>query len=266
TGFTGPGCPAGRTLYLHTSPEFPMKRLLASGSGPIFQICKVFRDGERGSRHHPEFSLLEWYRPGFDLTRLMDEVAALLDAACGSSLPVRRLSYAGLFLETLGFDPHRDDPAAFCAQEFPASQPPLLDGRTAWLDYLLTHQIEPRLKGQGVVMVYDYPASQAALARVRPGTPPLASRFEVYLDGMELANGFHELNDAAEQRRRFAADSDQRAALGKHPVPPDERFLQAIDAGLPDCAGVALGLDRWLMWQLGLEHIDQVLAFPFERA
>ncbi|CAK0782170.1 Elongation factor P--(R)-beta-lysine ligase [Gammaproteobacteria bacterium] len=266
TRVTGPGSPAGRNLYLHTSPEFPMKRLLASGSGPIFQICKVFRDGERGSRHHPEFSLLEWYRPGFDQMRLMDEVTALLDAIGGPSRMVRRLSYAELFLETLGLDPHWDDPAVFCAEQFPVSQRLVLSDRTAWLDYLLTHHIEPRLRGQGVVMVYDYPANQAALARVRPGMPALASRFEVYLDGIELANGFHELNDAVEQRRRFADDATQRVALGKPLVPSDERFLRAIDAGLPDCAGVALGLDRWLMWQLGVEHIDQVLAFPLERA
>ncbi|MCW8907107.1 MAG: EF-P lysine aminoacylase EpmA [Sedimenticola sp.] len=269
TRFTGPRAADGLPLYLHTSPEFAMKRLLAAGSGPIYQICKVFRDGEAGARHNPEFTLLEWYRPGFDHHRLMDEVEALLLHLVPESHPARRLSYQALFQQYLQIDPQQASIGDLrrCAESqglADAGRLQLAD-RDAWLDLLLSHYIEPRL-GQGACFVYDYPASQAALARIRPGSPPLAERFELYLDGIELANGFHELTDAAQQRARFEQECEARQRSGLPEVPMDHRMLQALEHGLPRSAGVALGIDRLLMWLGGASHIGEVLAFSLDRA
>lgn len=269
TTFTGPQAAAGLPLYLHTSPEFAMKRLLAAGSGPIYQICKVFRDGEAGARHNPEFTLLEWYRPGFDHHRLMDEVEALLLHLVPESTPARRLSYQALFQQYLDIDPHRATPEELrhCAegQGLADAGRLQLETRDAWLDLLLSHYIEPRL-GDGACFVYDYPASQAALARIRPGSPSLAERFELYLDGVELANGFHELTDAAQQRARFEQECEVRKQSGLPAVPMDHRLLQALEQGLPSSAGVALGIDRLLMQLSGASHIGEVLAFSLDRA
>ncbi len=269
TRYSGPGAANGRTLYLHTSPEFPMKRLLAAGSGAIFQICRVFRDGESGRFHNPEFTLLEWYRPGCDHHRLMDDVAALVQALLPAPAVEERISYTALFHRHLGIDPFVLPPQALRLvagnQGVPGVDSLDLPDRDSWLDLLMTHCIEPALP-PGLCFIYDYPASQASLARIRSGDPPVSERFELYLDGLELANGFHELRDAAEQRRRFQHDLVRRRELGK-PLPPlDERFLSALEAGLLDCAGVALGIDRLLMRVTGASHIDQVLAFPLERA
>jgi len=247
-----------------------MKRLLAAGSGPIFQICKVFRDHERGRLHHPEFSLVEWYRLAWDHRRLMGEVAELVRCALDApGLPVEEVSYRHLFLDRLGLDPWHSDPdglrSAAVGQGIQGADG--LDlGTDGWLDLLLTHCLEATLGRGCMTFVYDYPPSQAALAQVRPGPEPVGERFELYVEGMELANGFHELTDADEQRRRFATDIDRRLASGR-PVPPlDQAFLAALDAGIPSAAGVALGLDRLLMVKTGARHIDQVLAFPVERA
>ncbi len=268
TLYTGPLAPGGKRLYLHTSPEFPMKRLLAAGSGPIYQICRVFRDGEAGRFHNPEFTLLEWYRPGFDCHRLMDEVAALLQTLFSGDLAERRFSYAQLFQHHLAVDPHTAtaDHLADIArvQGIPGVEALMLP-RDGWLDLLMTHCIEPKLPA-GLCFIHDYPASQAALARIRPGEPPVAERFELYLDGLELANGFHELADAREQRRRFQAEVAQRQQEGRPGPPMDQRLLAALEAGLPDCSGVALGIDRLLMRLTGASHIDEVLAFPLQRA
>lgn len=269
TCYTGPGAASGRELYLHTSPEFPMKRLLAAGSGPIYQICKVFRDGEAGRIHNPEFTLLEWYRPGFNQHQLMDEVARLIQAVLPSSGPVHRVSYAELFQSHLGIDPHNSSAGQLrlCAieQQIPGADSLALTTADAWLDLLLTHCIEPRLE-RGLCFVYDYPATQASLAKIRPGDPAVAERFELYLDGLEIANGFHELADAVEQRSRFEQELLRRRDEGCPQVPMDEYLLQALDAGLPDCSGVALGIDRLLMQVMGVGNIDQVIAFPFARA
>ena len=263
--------PDGPPRFLHTSPELPMKRLLAAGSGDIWQLARVFRDGERGRLHHPEFTLLEWYRVGWDPRRLMAEVAelvtTLLDGHALQSLET--LSYREAFVVHAGLDPFTSGPDAWRA----AAERHAIEGvgfdaldLDGWRDLLLTHAVEPRL-GQGrLTFVHDYPASQAALARVRDGDPPLAERFELYWQGIELANGFHELLDAAEQRRRVAADLEHRRAQGLPEVPVDVRFLAALEAGMPACAGVALGIDRLLMLKLGLDSIDEVLAFPVERA
>jgi lysyl-tRNA synthetase class 2 len=247
-----------------------MKRLLAAGAGPVYQICKVFRDGERGRLHHPEFSLLEWYRPGWDHWRLMDEVAGLVRCVLERpAMPVETLAYRDLFLSRLRLDPFRagsDELRERALAEGLAGAEGLDLDRDGWLDLLLTHRLEDGLGRGRMTFVHDYPASQAALARIRPGPQPVAERFELYLEGLELANGFHELTDAGEQRRRFERDLATRRAMGLRAPPVDERFLAALEAGMPEAAGVALGLDRLLMVVTGAGHIDEVLAFPIERA
>ncbi len=264
----GAGEGQGPGHSLQTSPEFAMKRLLAAGSGPIYQVCKAFRGGERGRRHNPEFSLLEWYRPGFGYHQLMDEVAALVRTLAGDpDLAEERLTYRELF-DRLGVDPHRATPAelqAVAEAQGIGGAAGLDLPRDAWLDLLLTHCLEADLGRGRLSFLYDYPETQAALARVRPGEPPVAERFELYWEGMELANGFQELTDPEEQRRRFVQEQERHRARGQEAPALDERFLAALASGLPPCAGVALGLDRLLMVLSGATHIDQVLAFPWER-
>lgn len=258
--------------YLHTSPEFPMKRLLAAGSGSIYQVCKVFRNGEQGARHNPEFTLLEWYRTGFDHLDLMDEVERLLVTVLEGILPVTSVHhwcYRDLFIDITGVDPFATSVQSLrdmLATGFGvATAGQLADDLDTWLDLVMSHVIEPRL-GEGLVFIRDYPASQASLARLRSANPAVASRFEVYLNGMELANGFHELADADEQARRFSRELQQRQASDEAVVPVDERLLGALRAGLPDCAGVALGVDRLLMLACGATDIRDVLAFPYDVA
>ncbi len=255
--------------YLQTSPEYAMKRLLAAGCGNCFQVARVFRAGERGRHHNPEFTLLEWYRLGFDAERLMDEVGALIHALVPSAQtrPVaRRIAYRALFLEGLGFDPLTAPTAALrhCAEQLGVAPECNLE-RDAWLDLLLAQCLMPRLPADQLTLLHDYPASQAALARLNDDGVT-AARFEVFWGGLELANGYHELTDAAEQRRRFETDRAVRAQRGLPDVPADDHLLAALRHGLPECAGVALGLDRLLMKLIGVDHIDRVLAFPFERA
>ncbi len=253
-------------LYLQTSPEFAMKRLLAAGSGPIYQIARAFRDGEAGRRHNPEFTLLEWYRPGLDHHGLMDEMDALLGEVLGLP-PAERLSYGELFAGRLGIDPYQAGAAELESAARAAGVADTLDlERDAWLDLLLSVVLEPGLGRGRPTFLYDFPASQAALARVRPGPPPVAERFEVYVEGLELANGFHELTDAAEQRRRFERDLERRRERGLPEVPLDERLLAALASGLPPCAGVALGVDRLVMLAAGAGSLSEVLAFPIDRA
>jgi lysyl-tRNA synthetase class 2 len=256
----------GRTMYLQTSPEFAMKRLLAGGCGPIYQISRAFRDAEAGRRHNPEFTLLEWYRPGWDHHRLMDEIDELLAEVLGSS-PGERLSYAEAFERHAAVDPHRASrhDLEHRVQDLGVSSVTDLE-RDDLLNLLLTHVVEPKLGRGRPTFVHDFPASQAALARIRPGDPPLAERFEVFVEGVELANGYHELTDPAEQRRRFEADLAERRRRDLPEVPIDNRLLAALEAGLPDCAGVALGLDRLVMLKAGSDDISDVIAFPIDRA
>ncbi len=253
--------------WLQTSPEYAMKRLLAAGSGPIYQLCKAFRAGEAGLRHNPEFSLLEWYRPGFTLQQLMAEVADLV----GSLLPRtdwHSFTYRELFQKFLDVDPFAADIGelrALSRQHIDLSFDE--DGRDVWLDLLLTHLIEPRLAELGAVFVQDYPASQAALARLRQdGEDRVAQRFELYIDGLELANGYCELTDADELAQRFAMDNRQLQRAGSAARPVDQRLQQAMRAGLPDCSGVALGVDRLLMLQLAATGLGEVLSFDWQRA
>jgi len=258
---------AGVSRWLHTSPEFAMKRLLAAGLGDCYQIARVFRAGEAGRRHNPEFTLLEWYRVGWDHHRLMDEVEALLGELLDAP-PARRLTYRDAFCEFAGIDPFSTDAAGLRtrAMEAGIAVSALGEDVDAWRDLLLTHLVEPHLPRETPVFLHDWPASQAALARIRPGTPPLAERFELFWQGMELANGYHELTDPHEQRRRFEAENRRRQAAGKPPLPLDERLLAALEHGLPPCAGVALGIDRLVMLAAGVDDIRQVLAFDWERA
>ena len=258
--------------YLQTSPEFAMKRLLAAGSGSIYQICKVFRGDESGRYHNPEFTMLEWYRVGFSYRELMDEVVLLAtDVLAGFQSPqtAEKVTYRDAFLAHTSLDPHTATAADFMAH----AQSRQLDvsglgsgDRDAWRDLLLTHIVEPHLGRGRFTCLYDYPASQAALARVRAGDPPLAERFEVYFEGIELANGFQELADANEQRERFERDRRERAKWGLSDVPYDEHLLAALAHGLPVCSGVALGLDRLLMLASAATSIAEVVAFPWERS
>lgn len=264
----GPGCAGGLPLYLHTSPEFPMKRLLAAGSGPIYQVCKVFRDGERGRLHHPEFSLLEWYRPGWSYQDLMDEVADLVRLVLGRpDLPMERITYRELFRERLGLDPWTvaDTRLRDRALEAGIGAESLYLDQDGWLDLLLSHCLESGLGRGQLTFLCDYPPSQAALARLRVDEVAVAERFELYLEGVELANGFQELTDATIQGERFRADQEYRRRQGRPSPPIDHAFLAALTAGMPEGAGVALGLDRLLMAVTGARHIDEVLTFPLER-
>ena len=252
----------GSTPWLQTSPEFHMKRLLAAGSGPIYQIARVFRADEAGRWHNPEFSLLEWYRPDYDQSALMDEIGALL-VALGAPLPGERLSYRQAFERTLGLNPHALGEAELRAALAGCDPPANLD-RDGLLDLAMGLRVAPALGREAPVFVTDFPASQAALARI--GEEGLARRFELFWQGLELANGFEELADPREQARRFAADRERRAARGLDDVPADERLIAALVAGLPDCAGVALGLDRLFALLHGESDIAAVMAFPGERA
>ncbi|WP_420009695.1 EF-P lysine aminoacylase EpmA [Xanthomonas sacchari] len=260
---------AGPALrWLRTSPEYPLKRLLAAGIGDCYELGRVFRNGEAGGRHNPEFTMLEWYRVGWDHRQLIEETVELVRTALalvGRSATLQVLSYRDLFLQGLGLDPF--------AAPLEALQQPLREirieadglGRDDWLDLLMTHRLQPAFPVDRLTVVHDWPASQCALARVRDDDPPVAERFELYLGSYELANGYHELNDAAEQRRRFLRDHALRQARGAVLPPLDERLLQALPA-LPDCAGVAVGVDRLLMAMRGTAQIGDVLAYDFAHA
>jgi lysyl-tRNA synthetase class 2 len=248
--------------WLQTSPEFAMKRLLAAGSGAIWQLARVFRREEAGRHHNPEFSLLEWYRPGWDHHALMDEVEALLKTLGAPAGPYPRLGYRDAFLEHAGFDPFTAPQRQLAA--LPQAEALAADAdRDSLLDLWMSHCVGPQLGRRQPAFLHGFPASQAALSRVVEGR---AQRFELFWDGLELANGFWELCDAAEQSARFAADLEARRAQGLTCPPADQHLLAALSAGLPDCAGVALGLDRLLMKLTGAEALDQVLAFPAARA
>ncbi len=261
-----PGLGGPTRLHLQTSPEFAMKRLLAAGSGPIYQICKAFRDQEAGRLHNPEFTMLEWYRPGWNHHRLMDEVDDLLAVVLGTT-PANRRSYGELFLTELGIDSHRDDAETLRRRALDHGLEDVegLD-REGWLSLMMTHSLEAGLGREGPTFLFDYPADQAALARIRDDDPPVAERFEVYVKGVELANGYHELTDAEEQRLRFEQDLQNRLTRGLPEPPSDHRLVAALDHGMPPCAGVALGVDRLVMLAAGASDLKDVIAFPIERA
>ncbi|MDE2225614.1 MAG: EF-P lysine aminoacylase GenX [Xanthomonadaceae bacterium] len=268
TTFAGPLGAGARERYLRTSPEYPLKRLLAAGIGDCYELGRVFRNGEAGSSHNPEFTMLEWYRVGFDHRRLMLECAQLVRTALtlvDRDAGVATLSYREWFRRSLGLDPFMADERTLREPlaEFRIDPEGLM--RDDWLDLLVTHCLQPALQDDAITIVYDFPASQCSLARIRPGQPPVAERFELYLGRQELANGYHELNDSAEQRARFEHDNARRRMRGQPELPIDENLIAVLDR-LPDCAGVALGVDRLLVHMLGANDIRGVIAFPFAEA
>ncbi|WOJ92601.1 EF-P lysine aminoacylase EpmA [Congregibacter variabilis] len=262
-----PSSAEASSMFLQSSPEFAMKRLLAAGSGPIYQLGKAFRDGEIGAKHNPEFTLLEWYRPGFTLQQLMSEVGELV-CECLDRDRWDIISYRALFEEVLSVDPWTVTVAQL--KELAAKQLDIgqleLD-HDGWLDLLMSHVLEPVLAHQGLQFVCDYPPSQAALARcsVRNGQT-VAERFELYVDGIELANGYRELLDAKELMARAASDNERRQLSGQEPRVLDSRLVDAMLEGLPDCSGVALGVDRLLMAKLGADRLSAVMPFDWTRA
>jgi lysyl-tRNA synthetase class 2 len=267
--FSGRTDGAPRTRWLRTSPEFALKRMLAAGIGDCYELGRVFRDGEAGGRHNPEFTMLEWYRLGWDHQQLIDETGELIRAALAlvdRRAPLVRIAWRDLYRQRLALDPITASDAELQQALGAVRIDPEGLTRDDWLDLLLTHRLQPHFPADGLLAVFDYPASQAALARVRPGNPPLAERFELYLGPLELANGYHELLDADEQRTRFERDLVVREARSAPRPPIDERLLGAMQSGLPACAGVALGVDRLLMAMLGTSRIADVLAFAFDRA
>lgn len=257
-----------RERWLRTSPEYPLKRLLADGVGDCYELGRVFRNGEAGERHNPEFTMLEWYRVGWNHRQLMEEAIALVEAALalvGQRVEVVIEGYRQFFLDELGLDPlHADiDELRKPLAEYDIEPSGLT--RDDWLDLLITHKLQPSFPRERITVIHDYPASQSALARIRPGNPPLAERFELYLGPHELANGYHELNDAAEQRARFERDNARRRERGLREMPIDEQLLAVLER-MPDCAGVAMGIERLLMCMAGTDRIADVLAFPFSKA
>ncbi|MGH8080706.1 MAG: EF-P lysine aminoacylase EpmA [Lysobacter sp.] len=269
--FSGRTDGAPRTRWLRTSPEFPLKRLLAAGFGDCYELGRVFRDGEAGGRHNPEFTMLEWYRIGWDHRRLIGETADLVRTALalvGRDARVREIAYRDLYFERLGLDPLSADEATLRAALGEGLIDPAGLGRDDWLDLLMTHRLQPRFDRDELLAVHDYPASQCALARLREQADGVrvAERFEMYLGALELANGYHELADASEQGARFDRDREVRTQRGEAAPPRDETLLAALAAGFPDCAGVALGMDRLLMALLDTDRIADVLAFDFTRA
>ncbi len=256
--------------YLQTSPEYAMKRLLAAGFPSIYQICKVFRTEEAGRLHNPEFTMLEWYRLNFNHVQLMDETDDLLQLVlnCG---PCKRISYHELFRKFLQINPHTAtlEQLQLCADNHGINLSIAAAKNlsvTDWLQLLMSHLIEPKLLGNTPWIVYDFPAAQAALSKIIDGEHPTATRFEVYMYGIELANGYYELQNVAEQQQRFAADNQIRATQGISIIQEDERLLAALEAGFPDCAGIALGLDRLLMLKINAKSITETISFCIDNA
>ncbi len=271
TFFDDPRSPQkGRTMWLQTSPEFAMKRLLAAGATAIYQVAHAFRGGESGRWHNPEFSLVEWYRVGDTMGQGIDFLSELSEQLLARG-KAELTSYAAAFQQHLGIDPHRataEELASVAAEHnVPRPHSLRLDDRDEWLNLLLAECVEPHLGRERPTIVYHYPASQAALARVTTAdSSAVAERFELYVDGLELANGYHELLDADELQRRSTQANRDRVADGRYPLPEDSRLLAAMRHGLPPCTGVALGLDRIVMLSLGVRSLAEVIPFPIDRA
>ncbi len=258
-------------LFLQTSPEFAMKRLLAAGSGSIFQICKAFRNGEAGRFHNPEFTMLEWYRINFDLTELMTEVESLFDFLFDGQLaPPLRLSYQTVFEQFTGLNAlifSFEDYSTFAKKANLIDAIKICgDNHVLWLDFLFSFCVQPYLGEKGLCLIQDYPACQSSLARLNANNPLITERVEVFLHGIELGNGYHELTDFFEQNRRFDAEIEIRCRENLPAAIKDENLLAALKNGLPNCAGIALGLDRILMILAKMQKISDVLSFDIERA
>lgn len=269
THLSGPSMPVAQTFYLQTSPEYAMKRLLAAGSGPIFQICKAFRDDEISRRHNPEFTLLEWYRPGFTDVQLMNELDALMQALLATQ-PAESITYQAAFQRHLNIDPFAADAhaqlfALLRAGGFGDAITPQ-DSLDTLLQLAMSMLVEPAIGQDRPCFITHFPASQAALARLDDDDPRAARRFELFYRGLELANGFWELTDPQQQAERFRADNVLREQHGLAPQPIDERLLAALVSGMPECAGVAVGFDRLVMLKLGTNSIQDTIAFPIDRS
>lgn len=268
TRFTGHVDAGSPERWMRTSPEFPLKRLLAEGLGDCYELGRVFRDGEAGGRHNPEFTMLEWYRVGWNHSRLAREVIDLLEhlmLLAGRTFDVLETEYASLYRDLLGVDVFADPVERLQAALGDVTVNGDGLGRDDWLDLLMTHRIQPDFPRDRITVIYDYPASQCALAKIRAGEPPVAERFEAYLGRYEVANGYHELNDAKEQRERFERDNAVRRERGLREMPIDERLLAVLDC-MPACAGVALGVERLLMVLADTDAIADVMAYPFAEA
>ncbi|MBF6636358.1 elongation factor P--(R)-beta-lysine ligase [Rouxiella silvae] len=268
TRFVGPGAAEGMTLYLMTSPEYHMKRLLTAGSGPIFQMGKSFRNEEAGRYHNPEFTMLEWYRPRYDMYRLMNEVDDLLQQILDCDT-AETVSYQQVFIRHLEVDPLSADKAQLREVAVKLDLSNIADeeeDRDTLLQLLFAMGVEPHIGRDKPTFVYHFPATQASLAEISTEDHRVAERFEVYYKGVELANGFRELTDGREQRQRFEQDNRKRAARGLPQHPIDNNLLAALEQGMPECSGVALGVDRLIMIALGAESLAEVLAFPVTRA
>ncbi|WP_158785111.1 elongation factor P--(R)-beta-lysine ligase [Pantoea sp. BAV 3049] len=267
TRFVGPGAAQGLDLYLMTSPEYHMKRLLAAGSGPIFQLCRSFRNEEAGRHHNPEFTMLEWYRPHYDMYRLMNEVDDLLQQVLDCA-PAETLSYQQAFIRHLEIDPLSADKTQMREVAEKLGVGDLAnreEDRDTLLQLLFVMGVEPQIGKDKPAFVYHFPASQAALAEISTEDHRVAERFEVYFKGIELANGFRELTDSREQRQRFEQDNRKRAARGLPQQPIDTNLLDALSHGMPDCSGVALGVDRIVMLALKASQLSEVIAFSVDR-
>lgn len=265
--------PLRHTLFLQTSPEFAMKRLLAAGSGSIYQIGKAFRNGESGRFHNPEFTLLEWYRVGFTLPQLMDEIARLMAVLFNghrSLNPAQRFSYQEIFQRHTGLNPLVFSYQDYCTYARDNHMPEAADvcgyDHGLWLDFIFSHNVQPRLGENAVCMVYGYPACQSSLARINEYNPQITDRVEVFIKGIELGNGYYELTDAKEQGRRFDEEASIRQQRKRPAVVKDKHLIAALEAGLPDCSGMAIGLDRLLMLLSDSSSINDVLNFPLHRA
>jgi lysyl-tRNA synthetase class 2 len=269
-----------QSCYLNTSPEYAMKRLLAGWKKPIYQICKAFRDDELGPNHNPEFTMLEWYQPDYDSVKLMAELAELVTNLCRLSkissmdkVQFESLSYQQAFEDFAGINPHQTTSAECCQLaksnnvEIPQGLG-LADEVNNWLDWLLTQLVLPAFKKDGFTFMYDYPASQCALAKIENNERQVlvAKRFELFFGELELANGFHELTDASEQLKRFQFENRVRKQAGIEQGQIDENLIAALNSGLPECSGVAMGLDRFLMLLTNSSSIDQVLSFSWDYA
>ncbi|AFP84693.1 elongation factor P--(R)-beta-lysine ligase [secondary endosymbiont of Ctenarytaina eucalypti] len=268
TRFIEPGATDGLSLYLITSPEYHMKRLLAAGSGPIFQICRSFRNEESGRYHNPEFTMLEWYRPNYDMYQLMHEVDDLLKIILSCS-SVETFSYQEAFTRYVGLDPLSVDKWKLYEAAVKWDLGNAIskeEDRDTLLQLLFSMMVEPKIGRDKIAFVYHFPASQAAMAAISTQDHRVAERFEVYFNGIELANGFHELTDAPEQRQRFEKDNRKLVEKGLTEKPIDENLLAALYQGMPACAGVALGVDRLVMLALKAECLSDVIAFPLERS
>jgi lysyl-tRNA synthetase class 2 len=259
--------------FLNTSPEFAMKRLLAAGYGSIYQVSQAFRMDEQGKKHNPEFTLLEWYRVNYDHHALMGELNLLIRYVAKDFLELERsqfYTYQDAMMKFAGVDPFKasldDLKAATAKAGIDVVGMEADTDKDTWLDLLMSQVVEKNLPQNCPVFIYDYPVSQAALAKINHGSPDVAARFELYINSVELANGYHELSDADEQAARFLQQQQQRKQTGLPGIPADYRLVAALKHGLPDCAGVALGLDRLLMVLSGAGHINEVLTFPFDIA